>query len=161
MNVRVIAALAISTGLLAFAVNAAHAADRPLAAFAGNWSGSGTITVKDGGRERIRCRGSNRSEGSTLNLGLKCASDSYKFELASDITSNGNEITGTWGETSRGVFGSLAGRINGGRIQAEAAAAGFTASLSITARGSSQSVSIKSPGSEISEVTISMARTGR
>ena len=159
MNARRIAAIAVTTGLLAFAADAPRAAEGPLAAFAGNWSGSGTITVKSGGRERIRCRGGNTVSGSSLNLGLKCASDSYKFELASDLTSNGNEITGNWSETSRGVYGQLAGKINGSHIQAEAKAAGLNASLSIQARGNSLAVAIRSPGSEISEVSVSMARS--
>jgi hypothetical protein len=47
------------------------------------------------------------------------------------------------------------------RIQATASSVGFNATLSISTRGNSQSVSIKSPGSEISEVAISLARAGR
>src|SRR5436190_1570253 len=56
------------------------------------------------------------------------------------------------------LTGSWAGQ---GKITAQASAVGFNASLSIATRGNSQSVSIRSPGSEISEVSISMARAGR
>jgi hypothetical protein len=138
-------------------------AEQPFANFTGSWSGSGTITVQDGSRERIRCRGTYRAgdTGSTLSLSLRCASDSYKFELESDISYDGGIVSGNWNEASRKVYGALAGRATNNSIQATASAIGFTASLSLTTRGNNQSVSIRSPGSEISEVAISMARAGR
>ena len=163
MNAFKIAAFTITLGITCFAADATRAVDRSFANFTGSWSGSGTITVQDGARERIRCRGqyTANQEGSTLTLGLRCASDSYKFELQSDITNDGGDISGTWNETTRQVYGSLTGRLSGGRIQATAQSVGFTATLSLTTRGNHQSVSIKSPGSEISEVAISLARSGR
>lgn len=151
----------VTLGLLSFAPGVSQAAE-PFAQFAGGWAGSGTIATKDGARERIRCRGGNTESGNTLKLGLRCASDSYKFELQSDITYEaGGNISGSWNETSRSVFGTLAGRMTGNRIQATAQAVGFTASLSISTGGGRQSVVIRSPGSEISEVTVSLARAGR
>jgi hypothetical protein len=163
MNALKTAAFTIALGVTGLAVGTTQAADRAFANFTGNWSGSGTITVKDGGRERIRCRGryTASQEGSTLTLGLRCASDSYKFELQSDITNDGGNVSGTWNEVTRQVYGSLNGRVSGGHIQATAQSVGFTASLSLTTRGNHQSVSIRSPGSEISEVAISLARAGR
>jgi hypothetical protein len=162
MNARNLAAVAIAAGLLALA-NRPAAADGPLTHFGGSWSGGGKITVQNGSSERIRCRSSNGSNasGNAMSMNLRCASDSYKFELASDITSNGNNISGSWNETTRGVVGSLSGKVNGSNIQATANAVGFNASLAIRASGNSLSVSIRSPGSEISEVAISMTKGGR
>jgi hypothetical protein len=146
-----------SLGVLALPSGFALAAD-PFTQFAGGWAGSGTIEVKDGGRERIRCRGSNTESGNNLKLGLKCASDSYKFELQSDITYDGGNISGSWNETTRGVVGSISGRMTGGRIQATAQTVGFNASISIASSGGRQNVSIRAPGTEITEVSISLAR---
>jgi hypothetical protein len=151
----------LATGLLASTTQTSKAADGPLAQFAGNWSGSGKITVQNGSSERIRCRSNNSATGNTLGLSLRCASDSYKFELASDITSDGGTLSGSWNETTRGVVGSLSGKFSGSNIQANATAMGFNAALSIRASGGSMNVSIRAPGSEISEVTISMAKGGR
>jgi len=134
MNARISAALAISLGLL-FPIGAPQAAESPLAHFGGNWSGSGKIVVSNGSSERIRCRGVYKPSDSGLALTLRCASDSYKFELASKATAT--------------------------HIEASASSVGFTASLTISLRGNSQTVVIRSPGSEISEVSISMARGGR
>lgn len=159
MNARIYAALAIMAGLF-FVTEAPRAAENPFAGMSGNWSGNGKITVDNGSSERIRCRGTYKTAGNGLALSLRCASDSYKFELGSDITSDGGNLSGSWNEASHGVFGSLAGRVTGGLIQATASAVGFSATLTIRTTATSQSVSIKSPGSEISEVSITMARAG-
>jgi hypothetical protein len=158
MRARRFAIAAIAAGLLA-ATTAIGAAD-PFSAFAGNWAGSGTIEVNNA-KERIRCRSTNTESGNSLKLTLRCASDSYRFELQSDISYEGGNISGSWSETSRGVTGSLSGRMSGGRIQATAQSVSFNASLSIVSSGGRQNVSIRSPGSEISEVAISLARAGR
>ena len=152
---------AVALGWLAVAPCAAQAAEGSFAQFVGGWAGSGTISMKDGARERIRCRGGNTESGNTLKLGLKCASDSYRFELQSEITNNGGQLSGSWNETTRGVYGSLSGQLSGSHIQATAQAVGFNASLSIASNGGRQSVSIRSPGSEISEVSIALSRAGR
>ena len=151
----------LALGFLTAAGGATATADT-FSAFAGSWAGSGTIKVQDGSRERLRCRGNFRpSGGSSLALSLRCASDSYKFEFQSEVTSDGGNLSGTWNEVTRSVYGSVNGRISGNRIDASAVAAGFTAAISLTARGNNQQVSIRAPGSEISEVSISLARGGR
>jgi hypothetical protein len=157
MNARSIAAIALSLSFFAFDTQIATAADGPLGHFAGRWTGAGKIVV-NGASERIRCRSTNASAGNGLTLSLLCASDSYKFELASDISYEGGNIAGSWNETSRGVVGSLSGRATANNIQAKAQSVGFTADLLIRSAGNSLTVSIRSPGSEISEVSISMAK---
>ena len=159
MNAGKFAALAVLAGAFAFGAGASQAAENPFTHLAGSWSGNGKITVQNGSSERIRCRGTYKpSNADALALNLRCASDSYKFELASEITYSGGNITGSWNEASRGVVGQLSGKATPALIQATASSIGFTASLSIATRGTTQSVSMKSPGSDVSEVTISLAR---
>ena len=108
----------------------------------------------------IRCRATYKVDGTgkSLKQNLRCASDSYKFDLASDIVSEGDEITGNWSEASRNVFGSVRGRAGGGEIQVFVEAAGFAANLTVRANGNKQSVSITSKG-EIRGVSITMVRS--
>jgi hypothetical protein len=127
--------------------------------FFGDWSGTGAITLRDGLRERLRCRGRFTGGGNVLNLGLRCASDSYNFELQSDLKADGSNISGSWNELTHNVYGSISGRVNGSRIDASAIAPGFTAAIALYARGNSQQVSIRAPGSEISEVAITLSRS--
>jgi len=154
-------AMAAAIGLCMLANNAARA-ETPFAQFAGSWSGQGKITVQNGASERIRCRGTYRAGESkaTLSISLRCASDSYKFELASDVTYDNGSISGSWNETTRSVYGQLSGRATPTNITAQASAVGVTASISIATRGNSQNVSIRSPGSEISDITVTMSRGG-
>ncbi len=157
------AMIAGALGLGLFVFGPVQAAENPFAQLAGSWSGQGKIVVQSGGSERIRCRGTYRAGdgGSSLTISLRCASDSYKFELASNVTYSDGNISGSWNETTRQVYGQLAGRATASSISAQASAVGVNASIAIATRGNSQSVSIRSPGSEISEISVTMARAGR
>ena len=145
---------------LAMLATSAQAQSGPFAGFAGSWSGNGTVVLSDGTKERIRCRASYKIDGggSDLIQSLRCASDSYKFDLSSNVSSKGDEnVTGTWSETSRNINGNLQGKARGGHINVFVEAAGFAASLELTTRGNKQSVSIRSKG-EIRDVSISMIK---
>ena len=91
---------------------------------AGVWAGAGVVTLEDGSTERIRCRATDAvgAGGNGLNLTLLCASDSYKFDLTGNVISEGGELSGTWGESSRGLRGNLQGRGANGNFQVIASA---------------------------------------
>jgi hypothetical protein len=96
-------------------------------------------------------------EDTRLQQSLRCASDSYRFDLSSDVVSERGVISGTWSETSRGISGSLSGRAGNGSISAVVDAPGFSANLSVATRGNHQSFSILSQG-DIRSVAITMVR---
>jgi hypothetical protein len=149
----VVAALILST-------SAGHAQTRPFAGFDGAWSGNGTISLSDGSTERLRCRADYRVDntGLALKQTLRCASDSYKFDLSSDVTSQGERVSGQWTEISRNIFGSLQGTAGGGKIDVTVEAPGFTASLTLRASGNKQTVQISSKG-DIRGVSITMVKS--
>ncbi len=146
--------------ILMLSVSASHAQSGPFAGFDGAWSGTGTVSLSDGSSERIRCRATYKVDGGggALAQTLRCASDSYKFDLSSNVTSQGNNISGSWSEASRNVFGNLNGKAGGGQIDVFVEAAGFAANITLTTRGNKQSVSISSKG-EIRGVSISMVKS--
>ena len=149
---------AVIAAALMLSVSASQAQSGPFAGFDGSWNGSGTVTLSDGTSERIRCRATYRvNGGNALSQTLRCASDSYKFDLASDVRSEGNNVSGSWSEASRGVYGNLNGRAGGGHIEVFVEAAGFAANITLTTRGNRQSVSINSKG-EIRDVQINMIK---
>ena len=146
---------------LLFSVTASHAqAEGPFAGFDGNWSGSGTVALSDGTIENIRCKADYKVNANGLGLrqSLRCASDSYKFDLSSDVTSQGERISGNWSEKSRNIFGNLQGTAGGGQIDVFVEASGFAASLNLRTNGNKQIVHIDSKG-EIRGVKITMTRT--
>jgi hypothetical protein len=146
--------------VLMLSVTASNAQSGPFAGFSGAWSGNGTVALSDGTTERIRCKADYKVDGSGLGLKqtLRCASDSYKFDLTSDVTSQGDRISGNWSEASRNVNGNLQGTAGGGRIDVFVEAAGFAANLTLTTTGNRQSVQISSKG-EIRGVNITMVKS--
>jgi hypothetical protein len=140
--------------------SASHAQSAPFAGMAGVWSGSGTITLDSGASERIRCRATYAvsSDGNGLNQNLVCASDSYKFDLRSDVIARNGSLSGTWSETSRNVTGSLEGRAGAGLFNVVVSAPAFTADLSMKTSGNKQTIAITSQ-SQIKNASISLSRT--
>lgn len=145
---------------LMLSVSAGNAQSGPFAGFDGSWAGNGTVSLSDGTNENIRCRATYKVDGTGLVLQqtLRCASDSYKFDLSSNVTSSGDRISGHWSEASRNINGDLQGTAGGGKIDVFVEAAGFAASLTLTTRGNKQSVQISSKG-DIRGVSITMTKT--
>jgi hypothetical protein len=141
-------------------VSAGYAQSGPFAGFNGTWSGNGTVLLSDGSTERLRCKADYKVNGNGLGLkqNLHCASDSYKFDLSSDVTSQGDRISGNWSEASRNIFGNLQGTAGGGRIDVFVEASGFAANLTLTTTGNKQTVQISSKG-EIRGVNITMVKS--
>jgi len=146
---------------LLLAVTSSHAqSPGPFAGFDGAWSGTGTVALSDGTTERIRCKASYKvgGDGLALRQSLLCASDSYKFDLSSDVTSEGGRVSGNWSEASRSLSGNLQGTAGGGQIEVFVQANGFAASLKLRTNGNKQTVQISSKG-EIRGVNITMGRS--
>ncbi len=158
---RQLQSMAAGLGLVALLVVAsiAHGADNPFAAMSGAWSGPGTVTLENGAKENIRCRASYdvNGSGASLKLDLRCSSDSFKIELQSNVSHRNGELSGFWNEATKRVGGSIAGRAEGERIEAIVDGP-IAAMLEISTRADRQSVSIQSPGSKVSEVSITLSR---
>lgn len=152
------AALAIALSLAATAVPS-FANDGPFAGMAGTWTGTGMIAVNDN-KERLRCRANYTvsNAGSTVDLSIVCASDSYKFNLTGGVNHVNGAVSGTWSESAHGAAGEISGTAKPGVISARATGAYFSALLSLNTRGNQQSISLNSPGSQISSVTMSLTK---
>jgi len=144
---------------LMLSVSASHAQSGPFAGLNGAWSGNGMVSLSDGSTERIRCKADYKvtSTGLGLKQNLHCASDSYKFDLSSDVTSQGDRISGNWSEANRNIFGNLQGTAGRGHIDVVVEAAGFAANLTLRTNGNKQTVQISSNG-EIKGVMIAMVK---
>jgi hypothetical protein len=145
---------------LLLSATATYAQTGPFAGLHGAWSGQGTIALADGSTERIRCKADYKVNGTGLGLkqNLRCASDSYKFELSSDVTCQGDHVTGNWSEASRNIFGNLQGTAGRGLIEVLVEAVGFSANLVLRTSGTKQTVQMNSKG-DIRGVSISMVKS--
>lgn len=138
----------------------ANAQSNPFAGMAGYWSGSGTVELEDGSKERIRCKATYAvsGEGTSLNQSLLCASDSYKFELKSNVVAKGDVLSGQWSESTRGVNGSLEGRSSKGHFNVLVSSPAFTAKLTLTTTGNKQNVLVTSEG-QLKAARIALTRS--
>jgi hypothetical protein len=148
--------------LLLTAVGPAHAQHGgPFARMAGAWTGAGSLDLADGKHEKIKCHASyDVPTDKSVNLSIRCASESYNFEIRCSVTNAGGAINGNWSESATMAGGDISGHVSGGHISAIAKSPNFTASLSLTTNGNSQSVVIraKEPKSPIKGVTIALRR---
>ena len=158
---RLVAAAALSAALsLGSGQALAQRGGGPFAGLEGTWSGGGVVTMRDGGRERIRCRAEYDvgSAGRQLRQTLRCASDSYRFTLVGDIEAGeGGNLTGTWTEASRNAGGRVTGRATDGRIRGMIEGTGFSGAISVATRGDRQSVSLTSQ-QQVRDVNISLRK---
>ena len=141
----------------------AAAADGIFANLAGSWSGTGTIKLSGGTSEPIRCRATYAVENgdNTLRQQLRCASDSYKFDVQSSVTYNGDAglVKGTWSETTNGVGGFVSGPATAERIKARVHSSTFDADLELVTKGLRQSVTIRPKNLDVSEVMVELRKS--
>jgi hypothetical protein len=154
------AAIAVALSSLAAGGAYAQRAGSPFTALAGYWSGGGTIATSSGANERIRCKATYAvgEAGQALQQVLRCASDSYRFDVVSNVLNQGGTISGSWTETTRNASGAVSGRAADGQINAAVSGPGFTAALSITTTAKTQAVVIRPTGSDITNVAVNLKR---
>jgi hypothetical protein len=135
----------------------------PFSRLEGQWAGTGTIDMQDGRREALRCRASYDvlEQGRGVQLSIRCASESFNFNLQSSAKVAGGRVSGIWSESTLNAGGELSGRAEGDRINVIANGQTFSADLNLTTRGDRQSVQIKSrdPQSQVVGATMSLRRS--
>jgi hypothetical protein len=153
----VIAAVAAPI-LLASVCNAQQSG--PFQDLGGAWTGSGIVNLREGGKERVRCKAnySVKNSGFGIDQELTCASDAYKFEMTANIVQQGEQLSGIWFESVHRVAGKVVGRSNGSQIQVRAEGDTFTAMLNVTTHGDKQQLVMESPGSKVELVTIALSK---
>ena len=147
---------------LALSLAPAHAERNagPFADFVGQWAGNGTISLANGSSERIRCQAAYApgTDSNNLRSLLRCASDSFKFELASDVVDQAGRLSGAWKEVTRDVSGPVTGSVTRGELKAQIDMPGFAARLTIATQGNRQVVSMSSQGTDLTGVAITLNR---
>lgn len=154
---------AVASTIVTLAVSGATqplgAAPSPFIELAGTWSGSGQIRLQGGQSEQLSCRAyyTPKSGGAELGMAIRCASTSYKIELRSALQYDAGAVTGSWEERTFNVTGDVSGRATGGQIHLTFKG-NVTGSMSVTYSGANQNVTIATSGSELSGVTLRLAR---
>jgi hypothetical protein len=161
---RAVPALSAVVGLLFFAsvltANPAHAGG-PFDGIVGVWGGSGTVTYASGAKERLRCRVQYvQNDSDNLQQALKCASDSYNFQINAYIEHTDGALRGRWEELVLEINGTVSGTAKAGIIDGILHGPGFSAGLKVITDGRRQQVRIESPDQEIRLVVIEVRKAG-
>lgn len=158
--------VAACVGALVLVGPAAHsaAAAGPFADFSGSWSGQGTVQPQGGASEPIRCKADYQPLGAAaqqINLQLRCASDSYNFDLTGQFSADEkNHISGRWTEHTRNVGGTAVGNADGDSLQIHTETSTFSADVVLQTRNKKQTVTIDSHGGgQIVKASITLSRS--
>jgi hypothetical protein len=133
----------------------------PFAGLDGYWVGTGTVSLRSGTKERMRCKAQYmvNAEGSNLQISLTCDSDTYRFHVNSYANAAGGSLSGNWNETTRNVSGGLSGRASPGKLQVRLNAGGqFGASMSVTLKSNQMAVAVTPKGTSVAGVSASLNR---
>jgi len=107
---------------------------------------------------RCRAEDSEVNGGAAVNQAIVCASESFKFDIRSHVEASGESAKGYWSEVSRNVSGSLTGRIAENQFEGQISSLTFSAAISLTSNGRTQTVSIRPSGGDVTDVRIELRR---
>lgn len=131
-----------------------------LDSLAGTWSGTGSMKLTEGPRERIRCRAIYvvKRPDKSISFELKCASDAYKMVLSAQIEQDGSVISGNWFESEYRQGGKIYGTSSDGIVEARIEGNTVAAFVTIRTKASHQSFLLEAPGAWASEVSVELDR---
>ncbi len=141
-------------------VSAAAQSAGPFSPFAGSFHGGGAVIGSDGHREHLTCRvaGTVGGGGESLTQTIVCASDSYRFDIHSHAVARGGGVSGDWQESTRGISGSLSGRVSDGHYSGSVSGGSFSASVSLRASGRRLSFDLRPQGGDVARIDASLSR---
>ena len=163
---RTSAALMLSLfGVLGMAGGDAALAGGPFAGMDGSWSGSGTVSLDSGTKERMRCTAQYvvKDNDNNLQQHLNCTSPSYDFKVNTYVSHDSGSLSGYWEELKNNVRGSVAGSANADRVRVELRGSAFSATLDLVTHGNSQSVTLTPGGdtqTQVQRVSITLRKAG-
>ena len=124
---------------------------------AGSWGGSGTYTLNDGSREKLRCDAFYTGSSGQLNMAIRCTGATNKIEIRSKLRETGTSLSGTWEERTYNAEGTASGTASGSRLSLSIQG-GVSGSMDVSYTGSNQNVSISTIGIPLKSVSISLKR---
>jgi hypothetical protein len=135
-------------------------ADTPFVGLSGAWAGGGRITMITGASEPIKCKATYTANkaGTTIDQVLRCASDTYKFNVKSRVGVDGSALSGQWTETTYNLTGTFTGTVKGEKIEGKIRGNGLLIGVALRTRGSEQQVRFLSQGTEMREVNIKLTK---
>jgi hypothetical protein len=126
---------------------------------AGSWHGLGDLTLADGTRERISCRGYYvlKSGGNALSIAILCNSPNQKVEIRSLVEQSGRGVSGQWEERTFNATGQVSSRATTTSMRLSISGT-IEGAIAISLKGRSHSVTISAAGTGFKGVSMSLFR---
>ena len=123
----------------------------------GKWKGSGTMTLKDGAKQRLVCDAQYSGTASQLRLIINCKSGSNNISMNGQLSANQGNLLGTWREETYKAIGTISGKASDGRITFYIGG-NVLGTMTVRYTKRSQNVSIKTTGISLQDVSIRLTR---
>jgi hypothetical protein len=138
-----------------------NATDATFAALAGAWGGTGNVRLENGKTERLKCKGyyNPKAGGTGLGMAINCGNASFKINMRANLSSSGNNITGTWEEREFNQVGNVSGSKTSTGFSLKFSGA-ISGTMQVSTTGSSQTVSISTGGPGFRGVNLQFAKNG-
>ncbi|MEO0809583.1 MAG: hypothetical protein AAFW82_02890 [Pseudomonadota bacterium] len=146
-----------SIEVLPFARSSAWAAN--FSSINGSWKGSGRLRLDDGSSEVLRCLAyyNPKDGGQKLGMAVRCASTSYKFEFRSQLSLDGQRVTGSWEERNFNAEGEISGTFKPGVISLTATG-GIETAMDVTYSDTMQEVKMTGAFGTFKGMTLSFTK---
>jgi hypothetical protein len=124
---------------LAAAAFAAFASGMATVAFAqqqpsigGSWSGGGTVTLKSGNVEKVRCRATFSPSGNGASMSASCANATARVTQTAELTRvTATRYIGEFRNSEYNISGSIRITLSGNSLTASLSGGGGSASMSM------------------------------
>lgn len=122
----------------------------------GSWRGSGSLHLKGGHREQVRCTSKVKvvSAGRKANQTIRCINPRYQVYFVSSAINSGGRITGSWSDKRNGTNGEISGNIKGQILSLRLTTQGQSASLNIHVTKCRQSMNLRSYSGDIERINV-------
>ena len=132
--------------------NEAAAPVDPLAHLAGRWVGNAIMTSLKGQPSNFKCIVTYlpRKDAPGMQQNLRCDDGaSFKLHAATDLTVEGNKVTGHWQDKINEIEGAVLGNVTATGFEVELTGKYFQATMAVAGQGCDQSVKVMPQKSEM------------
>jgi hypothetical protein len=100
----------------------------------GTWSGTGTVILPSGDRERARCRATfRRRSNNSFAMNAVCATESTRVAQSAELArTSANRFSGEFYNSENSFSGSIAITVQGNRLNATLVGGGGSAHFNLT-----------------------------
>jgi len=157
-SVKYAGAVMIAVLLMTFAPSVVDAQPKDLfTEIRGKWGGNGTLTLRDGTKERLACSSQYGGSATQLSLIISCRSKVNPITMNAKLSANSGKLLGTWEEKTYKAIGTISGVATENKIKFYIGG-NVLGTMTVKYSKRTQDVTIKASNVSLQDVRIRMTR---